>query len=84
MTWKAYLHLYKSLPKILPQVINKKNPGMKKHKQEDMSNWMEEAKAIAKAERELGIEKWVILSIEYQTKDYRRVVLFQYDPAASG
>lgn len=52
---------------------------MKKHKQEDMSNWMEEAKAIAKAERELGIEKWVILSIEYQTKDYRRIVLFQYD-----
>lgn len=52
---------------------------MKKLKQENISNWMEEAKAIAKAERELGIEKWVILSIEYQTKDYRRVVLFQYD-----
>lgn len=52
---------------------------MKKNKQEDMSGWMEEAKAIAKAERELGIEKWVILSIEYQTKDYRRVVLYQYD-----
>lgn len=52
---------------------------MKKHKQEDMSDWMEGAKAIAKAERELGIEKWVILSIEYQTKDDRRVVLYQYD-----
>ncbi|HCO68476.1 MAG TPA: hypothetical protein DIT04_12065, partial [Dysgonomonas sp.] len=52
---------------------------MKKHKQENMNNWMEEAKAIAKAERELGIEKWVIISIEYQTKDYCRVVLFQYD-----
>ena len=52
---------------------------MKKHKQENISDWMDEAKAIAKAERELGIEKWVILSIEYQTKDYRRVVLFQYD-----
>ncbi|MDR1225150.1 MAG: hypothetical protein LBL07_20065, partial [Tannerella sp.] len=24
-------------------------------------------------------EKWVILSIEYKTKDYRRVVLHQYD-----
>ncbi len=52
---------------------------MKKQKQEDMSDWMEEAKAIAKAERELGIEKWVVLSIEYQTKDYRCVVLYRYD-----
>jgi len=44
-----------------------------------MRDWMEEAKELAKAERELGIEKWVIISIEYQTKDCRRVVLFQYD-----
>jgi hypothetical protein len=52
---------------------------MKKHKREDLGDWMEEAKALAKAEKELGIEKWVILSIEYQSKDYRRVVLYQYD-----
>jgi len=52
---------------------------MIKHKQEDMRDWMEEAKELAKAERELGIEKWVIVSIEYRTKDCRRVVLFQYD-----
>jgi len=50
-----------------------------KHKQEDMRDWMEEAKELAKAERELGIEKCVIISIEYQTNDNRRVVLFQYD-----
>ncbi|NDV84528.1 hypothetical protein [Bacteroides sp. 51] len=52
---------------------------MKKHRQEDISGWLEDAKALARAEKELGIEKWVILSIEYQSKDYRRVVLYQYD-----
>lgn len=56
-----------------------KNTGKKKHKQENIRDWMEEAKALAKAERELGITKWVFLSIEYQTKDYQRVVLYQYD-----
>lgn len=52
---------------------------MKKHKQEDVSDWMEEARELAKAEKELQIEKWVIISIEYQSKDCRRVVLFRYD-----
>jgi hypothetical protein len=60
-------------------IQQQKGTGMKKQKQEDMGDWMEKAKALAKAEKELGIEKWVILSIEYQTKDYRRVVLHQYD-----
>jgi hypothetical protein len=50
-----------------------------KHKQEDISDWLEEAKELAKAEREIDIEKWVIISIEYRTKDCRRVVLCQYD-----
>lgn len=49
---------------------------MKKHKQEDVSDWMEEARELAKAEKELQIEKWVIISIEYQNKDCRRIVLF--------
>jgi hypothetical protein len=52
---------------------------MKKHKQEDASDWMEEAKEFAKAERELQIEHWVVISIECQSKDYARVVLFRYD-----
>lgn len=52
---------------------------MRKHKQEDVSDWMEEARELAKVERELQIEKWVIISIEYRTKDCRQVVLFQYD-----
>jgi len=52
---------------------------MKQHKQEDISDWFEEAKELAKAERELGIEKWVIVSIEYRTKDCKSVVLFKYD-----
>jgi len=52
---------------------------MKKHKQEDMTDWMEQAKELAKAEKELQIERWVIISIEYRNKDCHRVVLFQYD-----
>ena len=52
---------------------------MKKNKQEDVSDWMEEAKELAKAERELQIDKWVIVSIEYRTKDCNQVVLYKYD-----
>ncbi len=52
---------------------------MKKHKQEDISDWMEAIHELAKAERELKIEKWVIISIEYRNKDCRRAVLFRYD-----
>ena len=49
------------------------------HKQEDISDWFEQAKELAKAERELQIVHWVIISIEYKTKKDQRVVLFQYD-----
>jgi hypothetical protein len=49
------------------------------HKQEDISDWTEKAKELAKAERELQIEHWVIISIEYRTKEDQQVVLFQYD-----
>lgn len=49
---------------------------MKKHKQEDVSDWMDEARELAKAERELKIEKWVVISIEYRNKDCQRTVLF--------
>lgn len=52
---------------------------MKKHKQEDVSNWMKEARELAKAERELKIEKWVAISIEYRNRDCRQVVLIRYD-----
>lgn len=52
---------------------------MKKHKQEDVRDWMEEAKEFAKVKRELQIAHWVIISIEYQNKDYARVVLFRYN-----
>lgn len=52
---------------------------MKKHKQEDLSDWMEEARELAKAEKELQIKKWVIISVEYRNKDALRVVLHQYD-----
>ena len=50
-----------------------------KHKQDDISGCAKKAKELAKAERELQIEHWVIISIEYKTKENKRVVLFQYD-----
>lgn len=52
---------------------------MRKHKQEDVSDWIEEAREFAKAERELQIERWVYITIEYRSEDFRRIVLFQYD-----
>jgi hypothetical protein len=52
---------------------------MKKHKQEDVSDWMEEARELAKAERELQIDKWVIISIECRKKGGERIVLHRYD-----
>lgn len=47
--------------------------------QERMDDWMEYAKEYAKAERELKIEKWVYISIEYRTKTRDRIVLYTYD-----
>ncbi|WP_289193672.1 hypothetical protein [Bacteroides acidifaciens] len=47
--------------------------------QERMDDWMEYAREYAKAERELKIEKWVYISIEYRTKTRDRIVLYTYD-----
>lgn len=47
--------------------------------QERIDSWWEYARELAKAERELKIEKWVYISIEYRTKELERVVLFHYD-----
>lgn len=47
--------------------------------QENMSGWMEYAREYAKVQREMKIEKWVCITIEYRTKERQRVVLFRYD-----
>ena len=47
--------------------------------QENMGNWMEYAREYAKAQREMGIEKWVCITIEYRTMERERVILFRYD-----
>lgn len=47
--------------------------------QEKIDNWWEYARELAKAERELEIEKWVFISIEYRTKERERVILYRYN-----
>lgn len=47
--------------------------------QENMGDWMEYAREYAKVQREIKIEKWVGITIEYRTKERLRVVLFRYD-----
>lgn len=47
--------------------------------QENMGDWMEYAREYAKVQREMKIEKWVCITIEYRTKERQRVVLFRYD-----
>lgn len=47
--------------------------------QERMDDWIEYAREHAKAERELKIEKWVYISIEYRTQARDRIVLHKYD-----
>lgn len=47
--------------------------------QENMGGWMEYAREYAKVQREMKIEKWVCITIEYRTKERQRVVLFRYD-----
>ena len=47
--------------------------------QEGIDSWWEYARELAKAERELKVEKWVYISIEYRTKERERIVLFHYD-----
>lgn len=51
---------------------------MKKHKQENVNVWMEEARELAKAERELQIDRWIVISIEYRIKG-ERILLHRYD-----
>lgn len=47
--------------------------------QERIDDWMEYAREYAKVERELKIEKWVYISIEYRTNTRDRIVLYTYD-----
>ena len=47
--------------------------------QENMGGWMEYAREYAKSQREMGIEKWVCITIEYRTMERERVILFRYD-----
>ena len=47
--------------------------------QEKMDSWWKYARELAKAERELKIEKWVYISIEYKEENGKRVVLYHYD-----
>lgn len=44
-----------------------------------MENYIEYARDMAKAERELGIEQWVCISFEYHPSIGERVVLHQID-----
>lgn len=47
--------------------------------QERMDNWWEYARELAKAERELNIEHWVFISIEYRNAGGECVRLYSYD-----
>lgn len=47
--------------------------------QERMEDWMQEAKDLAKAERELKIEHWVYISFEIRNPDRSREVLHAID-----
>lgn len=46
---------------------------------ENMGDWMEYARKYAKVQREMRIEKWVCISIEYRTEERQRIILFRYD-----
>lgn len=47
--------------------------------QERMDDWWEYARELAKAERELKIEQWVFISIEYKDADGQTHRLHSYD-----
>ncbi|MDH6310270.1 hypothetical protein M2451_003140 [Dysgonomonas sp. PFB1-18] len=47
--------------------------------QERMDDWMQYAKDLAKAERELGIEHWVYITFEIRHEDRSREVLHKID-----
>ncbi len=44
-----------------------------------MDDWMQDAKDMAKAERELGIEHWVYITFEIRNEDRSREVLHKID-----
>lgn len=47
--------------------------------QERIEDWMQEAKDLARAERELPIDHWVYITFEYREDDRSRVVLHKID-----
>lgn len=47
--------------------------------QERMDDWMEYARELARAERELRIERWVFISIEYKDEAGNPVRLHSYN-----
>lgn len=47
--------------------------------QERMDDWMEYARELARAERELRIERWVFISIEYKDDAGNPIRLHSYD-----
>ena len=46
---------------------------------EKMDDWMQDAKELAQAERELKIERWVFITLEYRDEDRTREVLHKID-----
>lgn len=46
---------------------------------ERIDDWMQKAKDLARAERELQIEHWVYITFEYREDDRSRVVLHKID-----
>lgn len=47
--------------------------------QEKIDGWWKYARELAKADRELKIDKWVFISIEYSTNERERVILYRYN-----
>lgn len=46
---------------------------------ERIDDWIQAAKDLARAERELQIDHWVYITIEYREDDPRKVVLHKID-----
>ena len=52
---------------------------MAKHKQEPVTDWIQEARDYAKAERALNIEKWVYITIGYHDPVHGTTRLYAFD-----
>ncbi len=48
-------------------------------RQKNADDFIQMAKDFAKAERELGVQKWVSISIERMDNDRNREQIFNYD-----